>query len=601
VKGRFAFFGAVVTAIALTACGGGGNAGPFISAFNPTSVTTTASVGGSASTVALPGISNGSANIANSLTIGLPGALAGSGSLSATFEYTRPSGVPVPALSGRYAPDALGGSNLNVIAYVGFDFTTAMTYATSPSFAFSLVNVPAGQPYIVEYTASGWQEVEGPGTVSGNTISFTGVTLTPPVTFAANTPYLFALVTSGTALNTPAPQLNYGFTGTMTQSATYTYPSPSPFPATSSAATITETVSLGSSPAPNASTSVDVHAVSIASGALSSNTTTSDTWIGASSGKLVEYGTQSADSVAPVPDTYSTTYVTPAQIDVLPEAVSQWTNSPAATTTEADSDGTTDSRTYASDGSYSDTQSLPIGLTIAMQDAADGSGVLTGTLFTNYYGLDPGFIFDAPSGGAVEIDLGLPGGPVEFALVPDWLTASLPLYSESDALTTGVTYPASCSVPAVEGKSGNDIHQQIKTVDPILGYTEVRTTDTYTSPYYGPVCIAQGDVQTYYYDYTGDTQASYYNFADFEGVVLSTVTTNQTLTLQTATGNEISTFAKTRSASAGPAALGGMMIPVRGVTAQFDAFLAKNRMQHLKNMRTWVKNYAAHHGGKIAR
>ena len=606
VRARFLFLAAMALTATLAACSvsGSGYTPAPKPALDPTSVTATASVGSSASTIALAGISNGTANIISSASIGFPATLSGSGTADVTLSDSA-SGVPTPSKSTRAATslpavhiESLGGANLTTIAYVTAEFSSAVTIATTPSFTFDLTSAPSASLYLALYSStSGWEEFAGPASVSGTTATFAAAALTPPITLAAQTPYVFALVSSTAALTTPAPNLSYTYSGTLSQSETFTYPTPSPLPSTSSTASITETVTFGASPAPNTSAATDVHAVAVANGALTSSTTTSDTWVGVSSGTLVEYATQSNDGVSPTPDTYETLYASPAQIDTIPEAQGSWTNSAAQTIDESDSDGTTDSRVVASNGTYTDTETIPFGYTVLTNDNADGSGLITGTLFTDDFGII-GFGFGAPSSGTIPVTLELTAtSSVPFATPAAWFNASPVLSAETDTETTGVTYPAGCSVPSIEGTSGNSIAQQISTIDPIFGETDVRTTTTYTSPSYGPVCIVMNDVQSYYYDYTGDTQQSYYNFATFAGTLLSTVSTSETLTLQSANGNTVQVFAAKRSTSGGLTASDAMSL--HAAVSQFNGFLAKDRMKRLAAMRKAIARYAATHGGKV--
>lgn len=605
VRARFLFLAAVALTATLAACesGSGYTPAPRPSLY-PTSATATATVGSSAATIDLTGISTGTANIMSSATIGFPATLSGSGTLSVTLSDSA-SGVPTPSNGKRAATglpsvhiESLGGANLTPIAYITTDVSSSVTLATTPSFTFDLSSAPSANLYLAMYSSTnGWEEYAGPASVSGTTATFAATPITPPITLAAQTPYVFALVSSTAALTTPAPNLNYVYSGTLTQSETFTYPTPSPLPSTSSSASISETVTFGASPAPNASGAVDVHAVAVANGALSSSTTTSDTWVGTSGSALVEYATQSNDGVSPTPDTYETLFASPAQIDTVPEAKGSWTNSAAQTIDESDADGTTDSRVVASNGTYTDTETIPSGYTVLTNDNADGSGLITGTLFTDDFGI-VGFTFGAPSGGTIPVDVEYSATSSASDGTPTaWFSSPPTLSAETDTETTGVTYPAGCSVPSIEGTSGNSIVQQISTLDPIFGETDVRTNTTYTSPSYGPVCIVMNDVQTYYYDYTGDTQQSYYDFATFAGTVLSTITTSETLTLQSANGNTVQVFAAKRSASGGLTTPDAMSL--HAAVSQFNGFLANNRMKRLAAMRKAIARYAATHGGKV--
>jgi hypothetical protein len=605
-------FSVAFVAAMLAACTGGGSGtdtNPIIPTPGPaTAYTQVASLTTAGGSLTFGSVGTSSAGISSAkVTLST---LSAAGSVTGTLSSSLPAGVTAPASVRR--PATLGVTN-TPLAYISLTFAQNETLYNSPAVSVTFASAPAaGSAYLVVYSSAlpnGWNIVSGPITISGTTLSFSSALLTPPISFTANTPYIFAIVSTAGVIPTSAPSLAYSYTGSVQQNTVYAYPSGSPFPSTSNAATITEAVSFGASPAPNATPATDVHAVITTNGQLSSATTNSDTWIGVSGSQLLEFASASNDGVTPTADTLQTIYSAPAQIDTVPEVAATWTNQPGKTVNEADADGTTDARTVATNGTYLDTQTEPYGsagtaFNIVSGTNTDGSGTMLGTQFSNLYGIG-GFGFTAPAAGAITVNIldvtSTPALPVvdgTLATPAAWFTPSPTLSSETDALTAGVTYPAGCNVPSLEGTSGNEIVQTISTLDPILGYTEVETTSTYTSPSYGPVCIQLGDVQTYYYDYLDDTAAAVSGFADYVGTTLSTVTTNETLTLQSAAGTSVTVFDTGRKSAT---AIKAQTIPVLAAKTQFDAFLAKQRTSRMKSLIANMKRYAATRGGKLVK
>jgi hypothetical protein len=234
---RPAFAVAVVTA-ALAACGGGGGG----------SIPSGGGGGGAtpSPTPSLP--SSSSATISSSTTqtqSGSFGPVAGgySGSLTipaanvatslnATFTTTQPAAAPAPATLRR-RPQNIGASPISALAFVSVTSAATVTFPQAPSFSitlpFSVTPAIGATSYVAFYDTSkpqlGWNTIEGPSTVSGNTLSFNGTFggTVAPLTLTANQPAYFLLFTVASALPTPSPAPSPTATPT-TSSAGYVAP-----------------------------------------------------------------------------------------------------------------------------------------------------------------------------------------------------------------------------------------------------------------------------------------------------------------------------------------------------------------------------------------
>ncbi len=360
----------------------------------------------------------------------------------------------------------------------------------------------------------------------------------------------------------------------------YTYPVGSPFPNTSTAAKIGENVVVTASADPLGVGGTDFHSTTTTVGTTATHVTTGDSYystIGTGSGTNFVLNAQ--QSVDDSKNTYAWTYTTPQILDELPEtAGASWTNSPAGTYNEKDADGATIARTTNADGTYTENDAFATGGVPSMNFVVNPDG--SGTWSLTYYGTPYIVSFTAPTGGSVAVSVlnptpspspgatgtPAPNPPLVIATPAAWFSPAPKLYQESDAVSTGVAYPAACAVPSAYGASGNSIVQTISKIDPIFGLVEVTTTTTYTAQGIGPVCVAMNDTQTYYYDFLSDTNAAI-GFGNFAGTPQLTKTYSQILTLQTA-GTSIQSEARsTKSAAVAPIS-----------TALFAADLSNFRM-----------------------
>lgn len=126
-----------------------------------------------------------------------------------------PAGLPAlgfgRAVQALRAPRDTGTSG-TAVEFVTLVFTNQVTLATQPAFSFTLpagfTSVPAIQFYVAQFDPLrdflGWQRAyEGPGVVSGSTVTFTPSAQT--TVFYANQPVYFALYAISTAASTPTP------------------------------------------------------------------------------------------------------------------------------------------------------------------------------------------------------------------------------------------------------------------------------------------------------------------------------------------------------------------------------------------------------------
>jgi len=187
---------------------------------NPSAIAASASVTGAVtaagSTLALSPLTTGVA-----VTTTLGGAPAVTNGTTVTLTESTVSPVGLPTLQGLARRPESGTVSDTPLVYIEAVFSNAVTMNGQLGFTITL---PAGSnpnagPYYVAALPLGatpaWSlAIEGPGVVSGTTVSFT-----PPVaqtTFAASTPYYYVIYQAvGGSVPTPSPTLS---------------PSPSPSP-----------------------------------------------------------------------------------------------------------------------------------------------------------------------------------------------------------------------------------------------------------------------------------------------------------------------------------------------------------------------------------
>ncbi len=382
---------------------------------------------------------------------------------------------------------------------------------------------------------------------------------TPPATGGAGSPAVSSSAHPATVGDT------FAFSGSSLENDVFTYPVGSPFPSTSTAAKVDENVVVTASADPLGAGGTDFHTTTTSVGTTATHVTTGDSYYSTvSAGSGTNFVLNAQQSVDDSKNNYEWVYTTPQILDELPEtAGATWSNSPAGSYSERDADGAAIVRMTNADGTYSEKDTFPTGGMPSMNFvvAPDGSGTWSFVYFGTPYVVS----FTAPSAGSISVSVLTPtpapspgatgtpppNPPTVVAVPSAWFSPSPKLYQESDAVSTGVTFPSTCAVPSTFGTSGNEIAQTITKIDPILGLDEVTNTTTYTAQGFGPVCVAMNDVQTYYYNFLSDTIAST-GLGNFAGTPQITKTYTQTLTLQTA-GTSIQSEARsTKSTTVAP-------------------------------------------------
>lgn len=319
----------------------------------------------------------------------------------------------------------------------------------------------------------------------------------------------------------------FSYTGTLQQ--TYAQSAPCPQPTATTSATVAIGVSDSATTAPSGNAgSLSTVTETDAFPTHSSTITTTQT-LELSGSKLLLYATTSKDTTN---DTIATSYANAQQLDDL-GAGGSWTNNPAATITEALADGTAISRSVATDGSYTDTETYVDGstATINVNGAANGKP-LDGSGVYSFAGAS--FAYGAPSGGNITLTISSPGSPTKARSFPAWFTVPASAYITDSFADNGTkTFDASCTVPASIASSGNQIVETYSVLDPILGYTETRTTTTYDVDGYGPACVVIADTLNSFYDYSNDTTRIDYQSENGQPNSVNTI--SETLSAQSAT------------------------------------------------------------------
>lgn len=444
-------------------------------------------------------------------TYSIPGGTVGPNGLyilnsigSIYYENAGGSFVQLPANASAIAPTGIGG-------------VFVLGYPADPN---------GNSIYYYNLGTAGWTAQSGSGT---------GI--------SADSTHVYVISSSGgiyyspVTASLPGPNSALSFSGTQSTSAVFTYPSPSPYPSTNTTVTIAQNITVASSPNPfGSSAASDFHTVETDTAPLATHTLTTDTWLALSSpssiANLLEYGTIAVDDSS---DSLSANYTTPLILDQFPESNgASWQNGGAVTFNEIDSDGTQSTRTYSANGSYTETTSnTGTNVTLHLTENADGSGSYT----SNNVFLDGnfnGFVYSVPSSGQLTVTANFanPATTPRVYTVPAWYTTPPVLFNQSLQASTNVAFPSSCNVPASYGTAGTKIVQTTNRLDTILGYTDAQTLTTYRNPSAGPVCVVLQDVQSDYYDYNDDFATPSAAHLHFPGVLLSTTTVNQTLTLQ---------------------------------------------------------------------
>jgi hypothetical protein len=424
-------------------------------------------------------------------------------------------------------------------AYITLTATSAVTLSGA------ITASPSSGYQVAYYTSQGfWVTLPVSGTLS----------------LTAGSAAYFAVYSPGTALPSPNPDgcvgvqpdatsrngahvalvgvqpINAGatFSYTGTLSETMFRSSPCPIPTTASSATVTIAVSM--SPGPGSelnenSTETDAYSTETVS-------TSTDALVEAStySGKasLDELQETTTDEVG---DSTVTTYGTPLVygITALPYS-GTITNGPPSTVNATLADGSVSLRTYNSNGSYTECDTVA-GIGGTCSNSTGGSGpvntiVLNSDGSGTYLIQTPNFVpqvtsiqmaVSAPQSGNMtitETNNGSSPTPQSWTVPQFWQGS---LYSDTTTASNPGALPPQCgSGSALSNLGGiNEFSRTITTVDPVLGYTDTRVINSYVAENYqslgavGPVCVTINDTENIYIDYFLDT--TYFIYPSFNG------------------------------------------------------------------------------------
>jgi hypothetical protein len=257
-----------------------------------------------------------------------------------------------------------------------------------------------------------------------------------------------------------------------------------------------------------------------------------------------------------------------------------WSNNPAATINYSFADSDNGTKAIASDGSYTDTENLldqGIGGQVELIENSDGSGQITGPYFSG--DVIEGVTMSAPSGGNITVTTYYTPDAQSFyglpASNPVTTTAwySLPLYTETDGITSGVALPNGCT-PNSFGTSADDVNRTMTTVDTINGLIETTVLDSYEVNG-TPICMTSTDTQNYAYDQQGNTP--YFLLVSTLG--LEVITTQETLVLSSGFDAVQATARHVSSANGKSYTMSGLTAAMQGHQL---ATIARNRVVNLR-------------------
>jgi hypothetical protein len=307
---------------------------------------------------------------------------------------------------------------------------------------------------------------------------------------------------------------------------------------------VTTSVAVGSNAYPGSTTAslVDETVSESDASSLQTTTFTTDSWVGLSTTStpytVSVYGTTQKEPSSDNNPVTTTIYGTPQVVDQFPQSSSlSWTNAPAANISYSFADNGNGTRVISSTGTYVDTENILLngsGGTITTTENGDASGSIAGPLFS---GEVAALNFAAPSAGTINITLTLGqelaceingcNTTLQWDNDPTWFTTPPVFYTETDAITAGVSLPAGCT-PNSFGSTANDVNRTINTLDSILGFEETTVFDSYEVNGV-PICMTTTDTQNYAYD-EQDNQP--YTFILVGPLGTETITTTESLVLQ---------------------------------------------------------------------
>lgn len=614
MRARFAFFGAAVLAAALAACGGGGGGGNPPPTSPPTATPTAPPSGSPAQNVTL-GTTPTSAPFPSgagiSGSVALPG---GSGSATLSVGATPPAGTVAIQLRRRAAT-----TGNTAVAYVSFTATSAVTMNGIPGFTATLPSsAPTGtyweafddDPSLASPApqAAAWVSTTTTGQAGapGVQVTFSALT-TPTITLAAGQSLYLAVyignyippINSNGCVGVQTrphayvgtPQLShpinpgdsYSYSGTLTQTIVRSQPCPQP--TATANANVSVAVSVASSGGNTTETSVESDAYPTNT---TSVTTVANVALQSASGinKFFENSETATDGNG---NTVATTFGTPLQFAQTPEMQGNtWSNVLPTAVNQTLADGSTLNRTNASNGTYTEIDTIPGGGTNTITVNADGSGsydIGKGT------GLEILSDVMAPANGTISATTTVTSGGSSSSstiVIPSWLPSPLALYSDlTNDLGTVASLPSACSPPVNPLPTTEHLQRQISAVDPALGTLETETIDSYDfdgpNGWYGPACSIISDTLNQYYDFS-IASTPYLVYHSHNGQPLQANTISETLSLQP-----------------GFVALGGSREASARMQAQLNAHLAGIRfarsMQRAQTIKAASAALRNHFGG----
>ena len=475
---RFGFLGAFVLAAALAACGGGGSSPPTpvatptptIPPVTPAPPTQTVTLLSSAQSIPLPN----AAGTSYAGTISVP---AGSGTIVFAASTSPPGNAPVLDVAHwRKATSAVRATATaappyTTAAYITLTASTAVTLSGN----VTMTVAPSSTYSIAQYNPQGYW-------ITLATVNGAYVAQISPSNLAANATEYFAVYSGGT-LPSPNPDGcvgaqpdlttrggtaqaqavvvqptsgTYMYTGTYSETISRATPCAMPTASSNATVAITVTTSPGPAGSPTAiyenSTETDTYATETLT--TNTNALVGAALVGPEIG-YIEFNETTTDEVN---DSVVTTYASPPVLAVAsPPNTTIFTNSPPSTVNATLADGTTSNRTYGSNGTYTEND------TIAGVPSGSNQNVIVNNGSSGYYFVSTPnfapsvssirFAYSAPANNVVtftEYENGTAtsssdGTVVDSLAFPQWWSSSS-FYS--DTFTGGassVSLPAECN------------------------------------------------------------------------------------------------------------------------------------------------------------
>lgn len=439
----------------------------------------------------------------------------------------------------------------------------------------------------------------GGGGGGGNTTPPTTPPTTTPTATPSPTPNPygcvgqapFTAVVSRHSLAAPHPIASgdvFTYTGQLGE--TYAQSAPCPQPTSTTSAAISSNVTDTATTAPGGG-SASASTVSETDAYPTHSTTLSTTSVVQNSGvKLLLYSTNSNDGNG---NAVKTSYTSAQEVDDL-GAGGNWTNDPSAAITETLADGSSVERSLSSDGSYTDTQTYPNSATAtAVVNGAANAKPLDGSGSYTFAGIT--FAYAAPAGGNITLTITSAGNPSKTRTFPSWFTvpaAGGSLVTDTFTDNGNAAFAATCTVPASIGTSGTQIVETYSVTDPVLGYTETRTTTSYEVAGYGPACVTIADTLNSYYDYSLDTTKIDYQSQNGQPNSVDTIA--ETLSMQSAVcGSGSPPCAQLRRSDAAPVSPARVAASI----ASIEHHRAVERAKKLQSLRALASHFV--HQGAV--